>query len=166
MAGWKQVLTHLSVDVEARYDRLKNRFRERLGCYHPIMILPYRGYGTRERMFLRGRVLKNRHITPAQEDDSIWENLLNMWRRANSIEVPHARVLARFGAWEQVVTADVEGFFEVWIEPEQPLPAGRLWHQVELELVELGARGRTAGTRRRRDSRPAAGRGFRGDQRH
>lgn len=136
MADWKEVLTHLSVDVETHYDRLKNRLRDRLGRRDPMMILPYRGYGTPQRMFLRGRVLKDRHIPPAEEDDSNWENLLNMWRRANSIEIPHARVLARFGGQEQVVTANVEGFFEVWIEPSEPLPAGRLWHEVELELLE------------------------------
>jgi phosphatidate phosphatase APP1 len=136
MASWKQALIRLSVDVERQYDLLKNRFRERLGLYHPIMIAPYRGYGTPERMFLRGRVLKDRNIPPAQEDDSSWENLLNMWRRANSVEVPHARVLVRFGGEEQIVTANVEGFFEVWIEPSQPLPTERLWHEVELELVE------------------------------
>jgi phosphatidate phosphatase APP1 len=135
MARWKEVLTHLSVDVETRYDILKNRLRERLGCRNPVMILPYRGYGTPERMFLRGRVLKDRSITPAQEDDSTWENLVNMWRRANSVEIPYAQVRARFDGQEQVVTANVEGFFEVWIEPAKPLPDGQLWQEVELELV-------------------------------
>lgn len=143
MAGLKEVMTHLSVDVERRYDLLKNRLRERLGRYDPIMILPYRGYGTTERMFLRGRVLKDRGITSAEDDATTWENLLNMWRRANSIEVPHARVRARFGEQEQIVTANVEGFFEVWIEPERPFTTEQLWQEVYLDLVEPIDEGQT-----------------------
>lgn len=135
MSGWKEALIHLSVDVETQYDSLKNRLRQRFGRRDPMMILPYRGYGTPDRMFLRGRVLKDRHIQPAEADDSSWENLLNMWRRANSIEIPGAQVRARFAGREQVVTANDEGFFEVWIEPAEPLPAGQLWQEVELELL-------------------------------
>lgn len=135
MSGWKEALIHLSVDVETQYDLLKNRLRERFGRRDPMMILPYRGYGTPDRMFLRGRVLKDRHIPPAEEDDSSWENLLNMWRRANSIEIPRAQVRARFAGREQIVTANDEGFFEVWIKPAEPLPADELWQEVELELL-------------------------------
>ena len=135
MAGWKEVLTLLCVDVETRYDFLKFRLRERLGGRNPIMVLPYRGYGTAQRIFLRGRVLEDRHIPPADEDDSPWENLLNMWRRVKSLEIPKAQVRARFGGQEQIVTANEEGFFEVWLEPVEPLPPDRLWHDVELELL-------------------------------
>ena len=135
MAGLKEILTHLSVDVETHYDLLKYRLRERLGGRNPMMILPYRGYGTPDRMFLRGRVLEDRHIPAAEDDDSAWENLLNMWRRANTAEIPHAEVRVRFGGDEQIVTANLEGFFEAWIDPAELLPADKLWHEVELELV-------------------------------
>jgi phosphatidate phosphatase APP1 len=33
------------------------------------------------------------------------------------------------------VVADSEGYFEIWIEPTQPLPTDRLWHEVALELT-------------------------------
>ena len=137
-------MTHFSVDVETHYDLLKYRLRERLGGRNPIMILPYRGYGTPDRIFLRGRVLEDRGITPPTEDDTVWENLVNMWRRAKSVEIPNAQVRARYGGEEQVVTADVEGFFEVWIEPAEPLPTDRLWREIELELVAPIARRRRA----------------------
>ncbi len=135
MPGWREVLTHLSVDVETQYDRLKYRLRERLGGRNPVMILPYRGYGTPQRFFLRGRVLEDRGITQASEDDTVWDNLANMWRRANSVEIPYAQVLVRYGGDQQVVTADVEGFFEAWIEPLESSPAEGLWREVDLELV-------------------------------
>lgn len=135
MAGWRDALTRLSVDAETHYDFLKYRLRERLGGRNPIMILPYRGYGTPERFFLRGRVLEDRGITPAGEDDSTWDNLVNMWKRAKSLEIPNAQVRVRYGGDEQVVTANVEGFFEAWIAPRESSPAEGLWREVALELV-------------------------------
>lgn len=136
MPGWRDVLIHFSVDVETYYDLLKYRLRERLGGRNSVMILPYRGYGTSERLYLRGRVLEDRGIVSAAEDDSVWDNLLNMWRRMKSNEIPYARVLARYGGEEQVVSANIEGFFEVSIRPREPAAQPGLWHDVELELVE------------------------------
>lgn len=141
MAAWREVLTHFSADVDAHFDLLKYRFRERLGGRRPIIITPYRGYGAPQRFHLRGRVLEDRGITSAAEDDSTWDNVLNMWRRARSIEIPYARVRARYGDQVQEVTANVEGFFEVWIEPSEPARASGLWCEVELELVEPQRKG-------------------------
>lgn len=135
MASWKEVLGHLALDVENTFDKLKYRLHDRLGKRRPIIIVPYRGFGTPERLFLRGRVLENKGITPAAEDDSVWDNLLNMYRRFESDEVPYARVRARFGEEEVEVTANEEGFFDVWIEPSAPLPGDKLWHTIDLELL-------------------------------
>ncbi len=135
MTGWRELLTHFTVDVETQFDLLKYRFRERLGGRSPIMILPYRGYGTAERLYLRGRVLEDRGITAATEDDSVWDNLLNMWRRVKSNEIPYARVRARCGDEVQIVTANEEGFFEVWMEHAGLAPATGLWREIDLELI-------------------------------
>ena len=135
MASWKEVLTLLGVDVENHYDLLKYRLRERLGGRRPLMVLPYRGYGTAQRVVLRGRVLEDRHINPAAQDDSAWDNLLNMWRRARSIEIPYAQVRARYGGHTQTVTANDEGFFQVRMEAPAPPSADGLWREVALELI-------------------------------
>ena len=59
-----------------------------------------------------------------------------MYRRFDSDEIPGARLLARFGAVEQTVVADNEGFFEARLVPDAPLPHDRLWHTVALTLLE------------------------------
>ncbi len=141
MASWKEVLGHLVVDVENTFDNLKYRLHDRLGRHRSIIIVPYRGFGTPERLFLRGRVLENKGITPAAEDDSIWDNLLNMYRRFESDEVPYARIRARFGRDEVEVTANEEGFFDVWIDPSEPLPSDNLWHTIDLELLSPSSPG-------------------------
>jgi len=135
MADWRTVLATMVTDVEGHYDMLKYRLRERLGHRDPIMIYPYRGYGTQKKLYLHGRVLEDRSISGAEEEDTTWENIVDMYKRFKSNEIPHARVRARFQGVEQEVLADAEGFFDVTIEPQSPLPAEQLWHEVELELV-------------------------------
>jgi phosphatidate phosphatase APP1 len=136
MANWQKVIASVASDAEDHFDILKYRLRERLGGRDPIMILPYRGFGTREKLYLKGRVLEDKGITSAMDNDTIWTNLVNMYRRFESDEIPFAKVQARFQGEERTVEADIEGFFEIWIEPKTPPPEGKLWHTVELSLAE------------------------------
>lgn len=135
MANWKQVLVHLTADAEQHMDRLRYRLHFALGGPGPIKIVTYRGYGTPQRLYFCGRVLEDKHIPEAEQNDNLWENLLNMYKRMESDEVPHARLVARFQGAEQEITANEEGFFEVALEVRQPLMKNRLWHSVELELL-------------------------------
>jgi len=135
MANWRKKLVRLIDNVEDRFDALKYRLYFAMGGPGPIKIVPYRGYGTRDKLYLKGRVLEDKGVTPASKDDSVWDNLLNMYRRMQSDEIPFARLIARHGEVTQEVVADEEGMFDVFIEPDSPLSEGRIWHQIELELI-------------------------------
>jgi phosphatidate phosphatase APP1 len=112
--GWKHALRRLDRD--------------------PIHVLPYRGYGTHERVILRGRVLQDEPVGAAGEQDSVWRNLGNTWKRFESDEVPFARLAARFAGWSGEVTADAEGYFTV--DARIGAPPGGGWHPLELELLD------------------------------
>ena len=135
MPNWRHILIQLANSAEGRLDTLKRALDRRWGD-EPICIVTYHGYGTAERLFLKGRVIENPRIQPADQADSVWRNMRNMFRRFDSDEIPGAQVLARFGTAEQAVLADEEGFFEVQLAPGAPLPRGRLWHTVDLTLLE------------------------------
>jgi phosphatidate phosphatase APP1 len=135
MAGWKKVIAETVSNVEEQFDLLKYRLREQLGGRNPITILPYRGYGRPDRLYLKGRVLEERDIAAASDNDTIWDNLVNMYRRFKSNEIPHARLLARFQGIELQVRTDQEGYFELWIEPQKALSVDRDWVKLELELL-------------------------------
>lgn len=136
MTDWQRALAPYVRSIEKRYDALKYRLYDVLGGPGPVKILAYRGYGTPERFFLKGRVLKDRGVTRAAEEDRLWDNLLNAYKRLASREIPHARLQARFRGQTQEIEADEEGMFELWIEPEAPLPQDQTWHEVTLELLE------------------------------
>lgn len=135
MTSWKHILNRYAANVEEHMDALRYRLHYQLGGVDPFKIVPYRGYGSKEKLYLRGRVLEDKHIPEGQQNDHIWENLLNMYRRLESDEVPYARLVARYHGVEQEVQADEEGFFEVWMPVKTPPDPRRLWHGVELELL-------------------------------
>jgi len=100
-----------------------------------MMIQPYRGYGSQNEVFLIGRVFQQPASTARPAAGTLGRDLFDTARRFLRRSVPNAVVVARFGGEEQQVTTDRDGYFRVHLRPTQPLPADRLWHQMELRLV-------------------------------
>lgn len=136
MSSWLDAFTKTAARIEGRFDEWKFRLKVRNGWLDPVQIQPFRGHGTPRTFYLKGRVLEYKGITSATEADSVWQNVLNMYRRFASGEVPHARLHVRFGDAEFEATTDDEGYFDLQIEPTGALPIERVWHEVELRLIE------------------------------
>lgn len=98
----------------------------------PIIILPYLGYGTPQKLTVRGRVLEDEGFTATGDADSRWRNLIHFWKRLESDEVPGARVRARCGRAGAEALTDREGYFR--LEFATRAKAG--WNPVELELAD------------------------------
>lgn len=98
----------------------------------PIIILPYLGYGTPQKLTVRGRVLEDEGFTATGDADSRWRNLIHFWKRLESDEVPGARVRARCGRAGAEALTDREGYFR--LELATRAKAG--WNPVELELAD------------------------------
>ncbi len=128
---------------EVVFDRVRLRWKIRLGLLERLEVLPYRGYGTRDVLHIRGRVLEEKGVTHSSHADSAYANFRNMIRRFNSSEMPHARVRGRHSGVEAETTADEEGFFEFRFElPEGEDPNEKFeWHPVDLELISPGKPG-------------------------
>jgi phosphatidate phosphatase APP1 len=101
-----------------------------------IRIEAYHGYGTTERFFLKGRVVRDPGTRDLDADAGVVHNLKNTVRRALTDEVPYARVVARYGDAEIGCQADREGFFGLVLPLDEPPPAGRRWHDVSLEVTD------------------------------
>ncbi len=147
MADWKKALTQIAGNVEEGFDTLKSRVQERFGSSDPLQILPYHGYGSTDKLYLSGRVIEDNGIAASSDNDTLWQNLLNVYKRLESDEIPGARVRVLFQGQEQEVVTDEEGFFEVTLELTEPLEGNSTeastypdfrtaWHDVELELLE------------------------------
>ncbi len=134
MSSWRSVLGRIAGNVENQFETLKRRLDDRIG-HEPIAIVPYLGYGTATKIVIKGRVLEQTTISEATDNDSVWDNVLNMYRRFATDEVPGARVLARIANTEHEITSDSEGYFQATLTPTKPLSADSPWHKVELTLL-------------------------------
>jgi phosphatidate phosphatase APP1 len=135
MKNWKSRLPALIERTDRLSDSVRSRLRKITGFNNPLMIIPYLGYGTTDKLVFGGRVLEDEGFTPAGSADRTWRNLINMYKRFETDEVPGARVRARFQGIENEVTTDDEGYFSFEIELVRGLDANQ-WQQVELELVD------------------------------
>jgi phosphatidate phosphatase APP1 len=135
MADWKKAIATIATNVEERFDQAKYALQERLGL-GKLLIMPYLGHGTPHDLYLKGRVLRDKGITPATDNDTVWTNLVNMYKRFESDEIPHAVIRAQFGNIQQEVIADEEGYFDVHLQPENLPKSDDIWYDVDLELID------------------------------
>ena len=102
----------------------------------PVIILPYLGYGTAEKLTLCGRVLQDEGFRPAKVSERRWRNLAAFLKRMESDEVPGARLRATFAGRSVETISDNEGYFRVEFEAPGSPPG---WHEIQLELPDLAA---------------------------
>ena len=136
MKNLKHKATKGILMAEEKIDYLMFELKNRLGMNRPLQIVTYRSYGTPTRLYVKGRVLVNKGITRSEENDTLWENLLNMYRRFESDEVPNARVQLTLQGQQHDITTDVEGYFVLNLEPKQPLQLDDIWHPIDIKLID------------------------------
>lgn len=135
MATWVDWLAIVTDTIDDVFGAVKGRIAQSLGIADPVQIMPYRGYGTPDQVLVKGRVLQDEGIKLREEDAPVWKNLLNMYRRFETDEIPAARLKLQLGDVQQKATSDQEGFFAVEIASQNRLSDG-LWHTVQVSLLE------------------------------
>lgn len=137
MAGWHHLFTQHSTHAAEYFAPLRQRLAQRLHHTEPLLVIPYHGFGTKEQVFLQGRVLVDQGIQAAQDDDTLWENLHAMYLRFASREVAGVRVHVHLqgATWE--ARSDQEGYFHVEMKLARPLPITQAWHVVSITLPDV-----------------------------
>lgn len=133
---WQRVLAGLFQVAEVPFDWLKYRLGPRLTGEESYLIIPYLGFGGRDFVYLKGRVLADKGILPSNETDRFWHNLKNMYRRFESDEIPYAKVRVNFQGIEQTAIADEEGYFTIRIDTGVDSRVNNGWQKIHLELLE------------------------------
>ncbi|MFD0933753.1 hypothetical protein ACFQ12_00935, partial [Methylobacterium trifolii] len=96
-----------------------------------IVVEAYRGYGTREEIFLIGRVFRQSHPDRNASPDDLRANLRDIARRIRRRKVVGAFVTARFGGAQARVETDRDGYFRIHLRPRD-VPSGAVaWHPVD-----------------------------------
>ena len=134
--SWKQLFSESINLIEYSFDDLSSNLKKTLGLNDPVQIIPYRSYGTANRLYLKGRVLEDKRIAPSTDKDTILNNLVSMYKRFESDEVSNAILKIHFQGQEHQVITDDEGYFMINMEPDQALVSEDIWHQVHVSLED------------------------------
>ena len=135
MPDWRKEALEFAADAERRLRHGFNRV-ERVFDPGAYAAVGYRGYGTREKALVIGRVLQADESEPDVTGGSRLRNLAAALTRIESDPLPHARIRVSVGgtpADTREIVSDDEGFFREWIGAKDPLPEGA-WLPVRLSL--------------------------------
>ena len=136
MPDWKNLFNDVSSNIEEQFDDLFFNLRKRLKLNDPLQIVSYRSYGTVNRLYIKGRVLEDKGIASATDKDTIINNLVNMYHRFESDEIPGACLKVQFQNQNHTVITDEEGYFTLNLAPDKPIEWEDMWHEIEIELQE------------------------------
>lgn len=138
---WQGVVGRVAARVGHALGEGKRKLEDRIHGDRPARVVGYRGYGTPQRVHVRGRVLFGEPLPPATADDRWWINLANAYRRLDSDEVAGARLHIHFEGASAHVTTDHEGHFRAELRPPEPTAHSAFWREARIELVDPPGRG-------------------------
>ena len=99
-----------------------------------LVVEPYRGYGSRDEVFLIGRVFRQSPGIPGEDPESLRAQWRDLRRRIARRTVAGAAVTARIGGDAIRVETDRDGYFRAHLHPRlSPTETGS-WHPVDLLL--------------------------------
>ncbi|MCE8034280.1 MAG: DUF2183 domain-containing protein [Halomonas sp.] len=99
------------------------------------VVHPYRGYGSRHEAFLMGRVFRQAALGEVIPRYGMLRDLADIVRRIFRHGLPEVTVEVTLGENVTTVTTDRDGYFDVHMPLEHPLPRDSAWHHAELHVV-------------------------------
>ena len=118
---WQELGKQAALYAEEGIDKLKQTVQETLDKFSDVQVVVYRGYGSDKAVYLKGRVLKSKKVTLPTEQDSTLLNMLNMYKRLESDEIPEAVLEIRFQGINTMLISDHEGYFDLELTPNSPM---------------------------------------------
>ncbi|MDX1627290.1 MAG: phosphatase domain-containing protein [Fulvivirga sp.] len=98
------------------------------------MIIPYRGYGTTQKIYVKGHVLDDRLLYESHHKDKRRKNIRAMLSRYMSSSLPDISVEVHFNDARTIVTTDENGLFEATLELSKPAEPG--WHNISYYVLD------------------------------
>ncbi|MDX1553573.1 MAG: phosphatase domain-containing protein [Marinobacter sp.] len=98
-----------------------------------LFIQAYRGYGSRDRVFLIGRVFRQPKFGASWREDRLRRDLIDLTRRLLRKPIVGARIRIRYKDTDTLVHTDRHGYFRVDMELST-MPSDVSWHEMELSL--------------------------------
>lgn len=137
MSKWKKLLHKVTNNVETKFDDLSDRLKNRMKLLDKIQVVIYNSYANADSVYIKGRVLEDKKIAKATDEDSIMDNLLRTYKRLESDEVPNALLEIEFDGVKKEVRANKEGYFELCFDFDKPLMYQLKRHEFIIKLLDF-----------------------------
>ncbi|WP_017731635.1 App1 family protein [Nafulsella turpanensis] len=122
--------------VEHGFDKVRWSYLRKYNRIGPLLLMGYRGFGDRKEAYVSGRLIEDRNIRPAREQDNKWHNLRAMYKRFESNEIPGARIQAEFYGQHLESTTDAEGYFHFQLPVPTDIDTEQTEHPVQFRLLD------------------------------
>ncbi len=125
--------------AENHFDSVKLRIKKVLGLFDRVIIFPYRGYGTGNKVWLKGRVLEIEDIihTDDKHPNTFWYNLRKIWKRFESDEIPGAEIEGEIQGIKASSVTNDDGYFNLEFEGPADWQLHDGWHTVKLKITNI-----------------------------
>ncbi|MCP4026655.1 MAG: DUF2183 domain-containing protein [Sphingomonas sp.] len=100
-----------------------------------VVVHAYRGYGSPTEVYVMGRVFHQPSLGLPAPEDTLYRDIVDVLRRAVRWGVKHVDVTLSLNGNRKTVTTDRDGYFDVHLMIDRPLPAERSWHRGTLDIV-------------------------------
>lgn len=111
------------------------KVKQQLNLLSPPAIIPYRGYGNKSYVHVKGHVLEDMLIYESKESDKKRRNLIGMLGRYMSSQIPGVRIQGTFEGQTLVAETDEDGYFEMDFNFETPLEKTG-WRKIQYEVLD------------------------------
>jgi phosphatidate phosphatase APP1 len=126
-------------EAENKFDNVKLKIKNALNLFDPIIIFPYRGYGTGNKVWMKGRVLEVEDIihTNEKHPNTFWYNHRKIWKRYESDEIPGVEIEGELEGQKASAVTDNEGYFNLKFEGPSDWQLNDGWHIVKLKIKKM-----------------------------
>ena len=122
--------------IEKGIDNLIFKVKKQFNLFDPIFIYPYRSYGFKNTIILRGRVLEREGIVHSEDtEDSFFKNLYRFYKRYESDEIPDVKLEITYRNKTYTTTTDDEGFYQLEIPANNPEDQP-FWDHYQVKIID------------------------------
>ena len=120
--------------IEKGVDAIKNAFFNRKGYDKNVQLIAYYGHGNDNLINFEGRVLKEVNISATKKNDSIFKNIMRMYKHFGSMELAGVHITAKYGDEIRYATTDEEGYYCFEFPFKSVADKKKLWHKIEVSI--------------------------------
>jgi phosphatidate phosphatase APP1 len=133
-----KILKPVYKGIKTPFKRLKVFLKQKAGWLGKPIILPYRGFGDNNHVYIKGMVIEDKGLAKPNDRQKYWKNTLTTIKRFSSDEIPGVKVRADFYGKSAVAETDDLGFFSFYFDVSDVSDTilKRDWHAVNFTLLD------------------------------